>query len=103
MIKQFIKRLKQEFQDYNKIELNKAFVDEELINLDYTFAQWIYPRLKRLSEITYIHPSEFTLAEWKSILEKNSKEFEAYLPWESSSNIDNALDFFKKYYSYLWY
>lgn len=93
--------------------LKQGFDTSEVYNLDYTIAKFIYPRLKLFIEkIGDIQSYPSTLSgidEWKEILNSMLTAFEIlmmddiYCDQESESKINKGLEYFSKYFSYLWW
>ena len=44
--------------------LTRGFDDSETWSLDYTFFNWLLPRLKRFREVSCAHPCDMTYEEW---------------------------------------
>lgn len=56
-----------------------GFDEKDIWNLDYTFALWIYPRLKMYQKYNCGFPSNMTKDSWNNILQEMIDGFEAYL------------------------
>lgn len=86
---------------------NRGFDDTELWGLDDIITQFILPRLKAFREFNNTTPSEITVEEWNTILDKMIKAFEVrYHQWDESCeypiDYQEGLELFAKYYDHLW-
>lgn len=116
-----IKNVNFTLESANKIEgdklkeerLEKGFDTSEVYNLDYTIANFICPRLKsfieKVSDIQSYPSVLNNIDEWKNILSDMLTAFEIlseddfYYDKEVQDKIDKGLDYFSKYYTYLWW
>ena len=87
-----------------------GFDSTELWNLDYTVANFIYPRLKAFSK-GQSHPGNMTSEEWNKILNNMIYTFEKladekydldFAPDDEVKKINKGLKLFAKYYKFLW-
>jgi hypothetical protein len=88
-----------------------GFDDRDLWNLDATFANFIYPRLKVFPYHHY-YPGTLTPAQWKSIykkilfaFDKLVKEQYTCVPFDKKAEDrqQEGLELFGKYFTSLWY
>ena len=54
----------------------RGFDDSETWALDWTFYNWIYPRLKRFAKVMQAYPTNTTYEDWKAELEKRVKQLD---------------------------
>lgn len=66
-IKDFIRRLPRTVKFFFQ-RIFRGWDDSETWDLEYQFFAWLYPRLRRFSQITIVHPPEYTWEEWQEIL-----------------------------------
>ncbi len=83
--------------------------DEELWNLDHTFAIYILPRLEKFRDNLYGYPSQLTEEEWIVILESMIHSFriiasdDCFVTTpELEEEIQLGLDLFGKWFRSLW-
>lgn len=107
--------------EYKRQRLERGFDDTELWNLDYTFAKFVLPRLKRFKEVNQGYPSSITYEVWDEYLDKMIYAFEnidyddkSYdgvewynMPQEARDavvdKVNEGLDLFRKHYFSLWW
>lgn len=108
---------------YNDKELKKfakqrekyGFDERECFELSYTFAYYIYPRLKKFSIGMQGCPADLTMKEWKQIVEDILWSFENTVNSEFEEHISNnekdtefwnkmnhGLELFAKYFFAFW-
>lgn len=89
----------------------RGWDDSELWNLDITLAQFLAPRLRRLTEITYSYPPNMTFEAWKGILLEMAEGFEIYqhkfdfgheLSLKDYEKVQRSLELLAKYFTHLW-
>lgn len=89
-----------------------GWTDADTWSLDYTFAQWITPRLKRFKEITPGWPGgdDMTQEKWHAILQEMIDGFELMgsqvnfsSTKEQSKKIEKAVKLFSKWVFCLWW
>ena len=99
--------------------ITRGWDDSETWSLDYTTSKWILPRIKRLKEINFGHPSSLgSTEEWNEVLDKMILAFNINLEqWDDDENfpanlrdpilrrktMQEGLDLFAKYYNDLWW
>lgn len=95
---------------FRKQYRERGWTDADTWSLDYTFAQWITPRLKRFKEITPGIPNDLTEAEWDAILQGMIDGFELMGSQanfsgtkEESKKIEKAVKLFGKWVFCLWW
>jgi len=76
---------------YNTIKrkiliLKYGFDTSDTWSLDYSLAQWIYPRLIHFKETAQTYPSEFTSEEWSDLLGEMIDGIKLYLEVTWSDN-----------------
>jgi hypothetical protein len=71
------------YEAYNKELKATGISPDELWALDSVILEFIVPRLKEFKKRTIGTPPEYTLDEWKEILNKIIKGFEIYIKEES--------------------
>jgi len=95
--KKDIKKCKKRQKRLRK-QLKKTGIDEsETWSLDYTFSNYILPRLKIFKETKMGYPSNITEEEWNKILDKMIFSFEQTLV-DYDGYKDNNKEEMKKYY-----
>lgn len=91
--------------------ITQGWNDSDCWGLDYTFALYILPRLKRFKEIAHSHPCDMKPEEWDAILDKMIKAFELVIEHEfnrygniseEQALIEEGLTLFAKWYQHLW-
>lgn len=87
----------------------RGFDDSDTWSLDWTFIEWIVPRLKRLHEIqkNCIERSEEEIAEFEemiSLFERVMKD-QRYFSWkkEVDEEVDRAMELFSKHFRSMWW
>lgn len=89
----------------------RGWDDSECWNLDYSLAKMIAPRLRRFKETKNgWNPSDMTVEEWETILDKMIAAFEYYgsderwggNEFEMCELHQEGIDLFAKYYGRLW-
>lgn len=106
---------------YKRQRLERGFDDTELWNLDYTFAKFVLPRLKRFKEVNQGYPASITYEVWDEYLDKMIYAFEnidyddkSYdgVEWFDMSQeardvvvekVNEGLDLFRRHYFSLWW
>ena len=85
------------------------FSDRELWNLDYTIAEFVYPRLKAFANRNYANPSELTPEQWEEKLGKMVRAFELIVNEdehdptnEEWDEIEKGLELFGYWFRSLW-
>ena len=80
------------------------------MDLDYTIAEFVVPRLKLFKKEVDCHPQEFnSLEEWKNVLDKMIKAFDNMEIFYSPSDkdlknaVEEGLNLFRKHYHDLWF
>ncbi len=89
----------------------RGWDDSETWNLDFEFAKWIYPRIKRFKEINNGHPEELTEEEWNSTIQEMVDGFEImsdeeryfWYSKEDGKKIKKAMRLWYKWHCYLWW
>lgn len=84
----------------------RGWDDSETWSMDYTFVEWIIPRLKRFKQLENGHPSDLSWETWQRILDDMIEGFEFYLKEDELTNYEKREDGkFKKamflFYTYL--
>ena len=85
---------------YKKQYKKHGFDDTETWSLDYTIASFILPRLKRYRNMGRGHPTNMTLKEWNTILDKMIKSFEDTAKGNECSQ--EGLELFANHFRNLW-
>lgn len=107
--------------EYRRQRLERGFDDTEVWNLDYTFAKFVLPRLKRFKEVNQGYPATMTYEEWDECLDRMIYAFEnidyddkSYdgiewfnMPQEARDavveKVNEGLDLFRRHYFSLWW
>lgn len=112
----FFYRLFSKYLDSRKFRFflqrkTRGWDDSETWSLDFKFAQWIYPRIKRFKELNIGHPSGLTEEEWDCIIQQMIDGFEIMSDeqryfWysdEDGKKIKKAMKLWYKHHEQLWF
>ena len=93
----------------------RGWSDKETWNLDSGMIEYVYPRLKRLKEVTICYPPDLKdIDEWKKVIDKILHWMDFYrdkLNWddefesidEYNKFFDEGLALFNKYWTHFWW
>lgn len=86
---------------------NKYINPKETWSLDWTIANFVYPRLKLFKKLNNGHPTNLSMEEWDEILDKMIFSFEElkkdFVVCKDEQKIQEGLGLFAKYYRELWW
>lgn len=87
----------------------RGFTDEDMWNLDVTFAKFALPRLKRYAEAGQTHPCDLSETEWDIVLSRMIDSFEHIAGEDYMGGdvvpeyVQEGLDLFARYFMALWW
>ena len=89
----------------------RGWDDSETWSLDFSFAKWIVPRLKRFKELTFCYPVDLTPEQWDNMLDHMIEGFQIiidedggqWLKDEKQHKVQCALKLFHDRFFDLWW
>jgi len=111
----YVKKSDERYERFRNQKKECGFTDEETWTLYHNIALFIYPRIKRFTEIIEDGvgtPYGLTLDEWVNILKKIVFAFECLVkeddldePFDKETNkrIEEGLDLFREWFFALWW